>query len=326
MGSIANGSFLVEYPGEGAAFKWSPFSLQIVRFGGSLTSLTIEVSDLDDTDINVSFTLQLTGNIRFDISSALQVCGERVSVMVSGNGASSTINLYLINGALGNLSDFGGEYNIRFWSGYGFKIPVFFYNSTQVVAYTGSSRIPIQTLTADEDTHFKLDNITVPAVADKFYVIAEGQVYLDGIWETSNWRFNLSRGCIPRNPIYLRWVDIQGLTWYWMFDLVDSSTTTEDDTEYMQEQSNTEDWSNEWPTVRRRLIKRTATILATGVTEAEYRVVGSLGTSAIVDAFDYAASKWYRVRVANGDIQTPKGNYKDVEFIIEFAPEKTQLP
>jgi hypothetical protein len=326
MATISANGFLVDYPDD-VWFKWSPVVLNIIRLSSSVTSIKIVVDDLEKAE-SIQFIYAIKGNTSIDISRALQWCGANVEIQLTGsNGGYATIQKYLINGALRTLDTFGGDYSVRLWPSYPLNLPFLVYDSTIVHVLANGNDMNFGTLAATTESGYELLTFSPPgAMAQNYKVYAEAQMYVGAAWETSYWRYNIQIGCDVRNPIYLRWVDAKGLTWYWLFDIVETSIRVEDSVEYGRIPGSEGSLVNDWGNERGRVVYESAKIMTSQVTSPEYKVLKTLASSAIVDAYDKSVGKWFRVRIANGDNIEPKGNYKEVEYTIEYSPYQTQIP
>lgn len=328
MGTISNSKFTLDY-GEAIMFRWSPCILTITRTSNTLESVTITISDNVSVE-DIAFTMQFGGvgnALRFDISRALQSLGGRdIDVMVAGGGETARVSVISINGSRGMIEPYGGTYTIRQWANKPLSINFLYYDITRLYLKDGG-RTTLTTFYSETESGCDLATYDVPAHTGKVRkVTVEGQVFNSYEWETANWVFNIKEACTPSKPtIYLRWTDNQGLTWYWLFEIYDTERSIENDIEYSRMPSRAGDDINEWESASSRVVKRTLKIGANDITSEEYNVVKTLHTAAIVDAYG-SGDEWYRVRVANGATADAKGNYKEVEFTIELAPTKTQMP
>lgn len=329
MGTISNSKFTLDY-GEAIMFRWSPCILTITRTSNTLESVTITISDNVSVE-DIAFTMQFggVGNVlRFDISRALQsLGGSDIDVRVAGGGETAHVSVISINGSRGMKELYGGAYSIRQWQYLPLSINFLYYRDTELEYTDGDEELYIQ-YESSSSSGFELASYTVPAYTGaKKSINVEGQLYdIIGEWETSNWAYKITPSCNPSKPtIYLRWTDNQGLTWYWLFEIYDSERSVENGIEYSRMPSMAGGNINEWESASSRMVKHTLKIGANDITTEEYKVVKTLATSAIVDAKSESGG-WYRVRVANGTTADAKGNYKEVEFTIELAPTKTQMP
>lgn len=322
---ISNEKFSVEYA-ERVMFRWSPNIIKIKRLSGSLTSVSVTVNDLSAAEsVTFSLTFGYGNTIEIDISRALRALGgEDIEIAITGGGVSSTLNVYSINGARGKIERFGWDYSIRRWGNLPLSINFLFYQSTTLLIVANNGSTTTELIETDSEYGFALATHDVPSEVKTMSV--RGQVFT-GAWRTGYWVYNITEDCAPKNSIYLRWTDVQGLTWYWLFEVYDTSTNVEKDVEYSRMPDVlTDGVVNEWTTERSRIINKTLKIGANDITTDEYSVVKTLFSSSIVDAYDEDAETWYRVRVADGDYIDPKSNYKEVEFTVEFATINTQLP
>lgn len=329
MGTISNSKFTLDY-GEAIMFRWSPCILTITRTSNVLESVTITISDNVSAE-DIAFTMQFggVGNVlRFDISRALQsLGGSDIDVMVAGGGETTRVSVLSINGSRGIKEPYGGTYSIRQWQYLPLSITFLYYGDTELEYTDGDEELYTQYESSSE-SGYELATYTVPAYTGaKKTITVEGQVYDNtGGWETSDWAYKITPSCKPSRPsIYLRWLDNQGLTWYWLFEIYDVDVEVDSDVEYSRMPVAEENAINEWESASSKIVRKTIKIGANDITTEEYKVIKTLATSAIVDAKSESGG-WYRVRVANGTTAEAKGNYKEVEFTIELAPTKTQMP
>lgn len=321
---ITRTKFSVEYSGS-VMFRYSANIVKVRRLTNGLDSVDITVNDINAGE-SIQFTLQWgdVNTMYIDISRALQaLMVPDIEVVISGGGESASFYVYSINGARGSIEHFGGNYSIRRWGNLPLSIDFLFYDTTELNIVANNGSITTKSFGADGDSGFALATYKVPLGVKKMY--AEGEKFT-GSWESDYWEYNITEDCARKNSIYLRWTDIQGLTWYWLFDINDVTTNTSENIKYGRMPSYQEGYINEWEDERSKIVKKTAKIGTYNITAEEYKVVKTLASSVIVDAYDEDAETWYRVRVADGDYTDPKGNYKEVEFTIEFAPINTQLP
>lgn len=333
METITNGQFSVAYDDK-RMFAYSPNIITINKIAATLSSVDVVVSSTDTSEA-VTFTLQFGGvgtSLNVDISRALRLfIGHDAEVSISGGGATATIIPYVINGARTPIENFGGAYSIRCWETYReLTIPVLFYGETTVYAEIGGSDVVVRELTTDNLSNMELTNVNIRSIRNggkSFKVFVEGEMFSTGVWETANWVYNVTPACTPKNAMYVRWTDKQGLTWYWMFSVEDISIETKELIKYgkMPDTSIMDGAINTWSESRSKTIEKRAKIVATEVTSDEYKVLKTLASATIVDAYDDEADVWYRIRIANGSYEEVKGNYKDVEYEVEFASEQTQI-
>ncbi len=325
MAVSSNDYLTVEYSSM-VLFRWSPNILKITRKGISTTELIIHVGDEDIAEeVVFIYSFGTTGNtIYADISRALQIFGKNIFVYIEDDNSMMELYFCSINGTRGAFEQFGGSYSLRRWGGLPFTID-FLYYDTAVIELTDSQGHVLEVdVSNGYGSSYQLYRYDVPTGIKKLQV--EGTVFSYD-WETAYWSYNIKQGCYTFGKgLYLRWIDTQGLCWYWLFDIGEETTTTEEATSYGRMPIEENGVLNEWESERSRRVKRVVKIAATDVTEEEYKVVKTLHTSAIVDAYDWNTGEWYRVRVADGSTTTPSGNYKVVEAQIEFAPYNTQLP
>lgn len=333
MATITNGQFSVAYD-DRRMFAYSPNIITINKIAATLSSVDVVVSSTNTSEA-VTFTLQFGGvgtSLNVDISRALRIfIGQDVEVSISGGGETATIIPYVINGARTPIENFGGAYSIRCWDTYReLTIPVLFYGETTVYAKIGGSDVVVRELTTDNPSNMELTNVDIHSIRNgskSFEVTVEGEMFAMGAWETSNWTFKVTPSCTPKNAMYVRWTDKQGLTWYWMFSVEDVSIETKELTKYgkMPDTSITDYTINTWSESRSKTIEKRAKIAATGVTSDEYKVLKTLASATIVDAYDDEADVWYRIRVADGEYTEAKENYREFEVQIEFPTQETQM-
>lgn len=331
MITLTNSQFTVEYESN-IMFAYSPNIITITPISNILASIVVRVGSTTSAS-SISFNLR-GGAVRgvkipFDASRALRLY-DNVQITISIGDVSEVITPYVIQGARGKLEHYGGNYAIRQWEGYPLTVDFLYYRLTEVYMEAMGVTGQIGELSTDNASGFELGQFTVPAIpssATQAVIIkAEAEEFNNGDWETNYWNYRINPACTPpKNKIYLRWIDKQGLTWYWLFGLESLTHTTKDAISYGRYPLDEGQTVNEWPTGRSLIVERSAKIYATEVTNEEYNVVKTLATSSVVDAYDEEASRWYRIRVKNGSHTEVKGHYKDVDFEIDFAPEQTQL-
>ena len=307
-------------------FKWSPCLIDLWREDDATTFVTVRIID-QSLGKNVMYNIDFfegVSSYSLDISGALQTMGEDIRVIVQTGGHTGYANIYNIDGANSILANYGGEYHVRMWDGYDMTLPMLYYN--QVTIYLGRRGTPVTVASypANTQSGYKFNEFTPTLGPGRYYL--GGIIRSGAVWEQGQWAFEVVSDCVPKNPIYLRWTDNSGLRWYWLFEQVGTVTSVAEDLIYGRLVSWYEDDVNEWTDERSRIVSRTAKIVTHNVTSDEYKVVKTLATSSIVDAYDEGSGIWYRVRISDGEYSDPKGNYKEVEFTIEFAPTKTQLP
>ncbi len=331
MITLTNSQFTVEYESN-IMFAYSPNIITITPLFNILASIVVMVGSTTSVS-SVSFNLRggatLGTKIPFDVSRALRLY-DNVQITISIGDVSEVITPYVIQGARGKLEHYGGSYAIRQWEGYPLTVDFLFYQLTEVYMEAMGVTGQIGELSTDNASGFELGKFTVPAIPSSATIAvnikAEGEEFNNGEWETNYWNYRITPACTPpKNKIYLRWVDKQGLTWYWLFGIDSVTITTKDATSYGRYPLDETQTVNEWTTGRSLIVERSAKIYATEVTEEEYNVVKTLVSSSVADAYDEESSRWYRIRVKNGSHNEVKGHYKDVDFEIDFAPERTQL-
>lgn len=331
MITLTNSQFTVEYESN-IMFAYSPNIITITPLSNILASIVVRVGSTTSASSKL-FNLR-GGAVRgvkipFDVSRALRLY-DNVQITISIGDVSEVITPYVIQGARGKLEHYGGNYAIRQWEGYPLTVDFLYYQLTEVYMEAMGVTGQIGELSTDNASGFELGQFNVPAIpssATQAVIIkAEAEEFNNGDWETNTWNYRITPACTPeRNKIYLRWVDKQGLTWYWLFGIESLTHTTKDAISYGRYPLDEGQTVNEWPTGRSLIVERSAKIYATEVTNEEYNVVKTLATSSVVDAYDEEASRWYRVRVKSGSHTEVNGHYKDVDFEIDFAPEQTQL-
>lgn len=325
MRTVSNEYFTVEYS-DTVMFRWSPNILKITRKGTATTELEIYVSDENSSEqVIFLYKYGTTGNVIYaDISRALQTMGENVQVLIADDNSDLRFNIYSINGTRGLYEQFGGRFSLRRWGNLPFTVDFLHYDDAYI-ELTDKRGVKGEVVVSNgSPSGYQLYRYAVPIGIKKVQV--EGVVFSYD-WETAYWTFNIKDGCYQSGRgLYLRWVDNQGLCWYWLFDVGEETTTTEEATSYGRLPIEDNGVLNEWESERSRRVKRVVKIAAADVTEDEYKVVKTLHTSAIVDAFDWNVGEWQRVRVVDGSVTTPAGNYKVVEAQIEYPPYNTQLP
>ena len=310
---------------EPVMFRWSPCLVDLWREDEATTSVVVRIID-QTLGKNVVYNIDFFDDVYYyslDISGALQTMGEDVKIVVQTSGHTGFKDIYNINGANSIRLPFGGEYHVRIWPGYDMTLPIFFQNQTTVYLGRRGTPVTVVSLPANTASGLKLDNFTPTQVGRYF---ANGYIRNGAAWDAGQWAFEVVSDCAPKKPIFLRWVDNSGLTWYWLFDCVENTVSASDNIVYGRLASWVDDYVNEWQEEKSKTVSTSAKIIAYNVTADEYKVVKTLATASIVDAFDEDAGVWYRVRIADGEYTEPKGNYKDVEYTIEFAPTQTQLP
>lgn len=330
---VSGGNLSVEYDNS-VMFSYSPNFIKVTRTATSVTSFTVTVSDVKTAE-SVSFSFQFSNNetINVDVSRALQVFGDDIEIAVnSPSGQGVSFYVYNIQGSRGTIELFGGKYHIRQWQGYPLTINVLYHQVTEVFQRVdGRDTKLVDLVTTNESEHDLNTNIGVPypiLTVPQYLVYAEGQMYAGENWETDYWSYRITPSCVPssKSVIYLRWVDVQGLVWYWLFELHEETTTTQESVVYSRLPIDDGNTINEWDSERSKTVKCSAKVGTYNVTKDEYKVLKTIASSAMVDAYDEDADRWYRVRVADGEFTTPSGNYKDFEIVVEFAPKQTQIP
>lgn len=313
----------VEY--ETVMFRWSPCILKLTLLTNEYTKVDVNVYDLQ-SDTNITFSYDLKSIHEIDISRALQLMSEDVGVNIICEGETLTFNLFNINGSKGILEPLGGDYSLRYWDGYPLSVPLLYYDSTTVYKkMAGNIYNLYMTISSENAALYSL--ASVPVEYDNQSTIelkATGCKFDNGTLTASPWNYKIKRCCIPKHPLYLRWIDKTGLIWHWLFDVVQTTTNIEEDVSYNRFPSSTNTQINSWTTVNNFIVKKKLRLLTTKVTSEEYKVIGTLYTSSIIDA--YYDGKWSRVKVTTGENITPTKHYNELEFIIEEAPQKTQLP
>lgn len=338
MITLTSDNFTVEF-GSKIMFNWSynPVTVNFLPDGSD----NLEYIDLTVSDVNgnggITFRRYFPKNnvVTFDISRALQALRQtEVKLTVTdapGNELSSFI--YCINGNNGAIEHFGaGTRQIRIWEGIEAVLPFYYSGFANIIARRKDTReVLLGQFSASTKTGYGYAQVAVSSIADiDFIYMQQTGIEFDGTgWQTNaTWRYNVVPGCKPTGEsLYLRWTDRQGLRWFWLFRVNEKITATEKSVEYGKIPNiGAGVLLNEFSEEAAKKITRRARIGTYQVVEDEYKVVSTLYTSVLVDAYDTEAKRWYRVKVLPGEMTEPKGNYRDVEFEVEFASETTQLP
>ncbi len=336
MITLTSDNFKVEYQYD-IMFNWSynPVKVTYLSSGSDvLDYIDLEVSKVDGTG-GVTFRRYFPKNgvVTFDISRGLQsVAQNEVKLTVydePGNEVSAFI--YCINGANGAIEAFGADTRqIRVWDGVETILPFYFKNNIRIFAKKadGTEQI-IGASNATTNTRYGFVQVPIRKINDISYIYASGLGFDGAKWSTNKeWRYKLKQGCTPRGEsLYMRWYDRQGLRWFWLFQVNEMKTATEAGVEYgITPNVGSKGIINEFDGEASKIIARRTSLGAYQINADEYKVLSTLYTSVLVDAYDTIAKRWYRVKVPNGEKAEPRGNYKDFEVEIEFAPGKTQLP
>lgn len=323
-----NDTLKVEYA-DNKMFKYSPNVIKITRKINTVKVVSITVSDLIEPN-SICFDLYFgvgakENELAMNLSRALQVFGNYIEVRVSDGTNFVEFNIYTINGARNVGETYGGEYHIRRWGNMPFAVNFLYYSSTDV--YQTFKRVTgiVASYSTDSEPAFELASFTPEARGDTI-ISAEGEVYRYE-WETADWIYHIKEDCLKTDgTIYLRWIDIQGLTWYWLFRINEVSVKTKKDVSYGRVQGYEERPNNYWSSENSKTISKQLKIGTYDITAEEYNVVKGLLSSVLVDAYDFNTSEWYRVRVADGDYTEEKGHYRNFEIEIELPPINTQVP
>lgn len=336
MAIITTTNFTVEYDSN-IMFAYSPNFITITRRAGSLVNFTLAVNNLATAEsVTLNYSMSYIGNVlQIDLSRLLRLFDGDISIDIIDGKYRATITPYVIKGAKGKLEDFGGTYHIRHWFDYvnlaSYELYMNFLIASNATVYlrdfattdVAFGNLIVNTRPGIELVRYK-PMFGAGTIPERPYTIfAEGEVFTEGMWETANWFYRVTPTCTPKRPIYLRWVAKNGLTFYWLFSIYETTIETEDKETYARLPLNEGEVVNEWSSRRALEVRKTAKIYTTEVTNEEYKVVKTLASAPIVEAFDEGSSAWYRVRVATGSHADVKGNLKEVEFEIEFAPEHT---
>lgn len=336
MAIITTRNFTVEYDSN-IMFAYSPNIITVTRRAGSLADISLTVNNLATAEsVTLNFLMGNIGNVlQIDLSRLLRLFDGDISIDISDGKNSATITPYVIKGAKGKLEDFGDTYHIRHWFDYvnltSYELYINFLIASNATVYlrdfsptdVAFGNLAPRTQSGIELVKYKpmFSNGTIPE--RPYTIFAEGEVFAEGAWETANWFYRVTPTCTPKRPIYLRWVAKNGLTFYWLFSIYETTVETEDKETYARLPLNDGEVVNEWLSRRTLEVCKTAKIYTTEVTSEEYKVVKTLSSAPIVEAFDESSVTWYRVRVATGSHADVKGNLKEVEFELEFAPEHT---
>lgn len=339
MERVNGTNFYVQYSGP-ILFRNSPCIIEIVRTNVIVTKALVTVEDVNDgvyVDYDFSFGDAWMGNtLRVDVSRALQLYGKDIVVYVicqMSNGSTENLQFYIFNvdGAKGALDVFGDTWHIRKWGNLPLNVQFLYYQDTLIQAKDKFGEYDLTSASAETDSEYDWVNVPVaPRLGvKKLDVYGNAMIYSDHVWEISPWNYHIKIDCVPtgKKVIYLRWMDMQGLTWYWLFEVVEEIVTSQEDISYGRSHIQGDNGAyNEWTSERNKIVTRKYRIGTYNITKEEYKVVSSLASSSVVDAYHDDSWEWYRIRVVDGEFTTPKGNYKDFEIEIEFAPQQTQLP
>lgn len=313
------------------AFAYSPNVITITRVT-SVTEASVTVSDLVDTSKTVTLTQQFYSNtLNIDISRILRAFSNEVDVSVRDSDNTLSFSLYVINGALPMLEDFGGTYAVRQWQSYPFTIDFLAQGDATLYAkhngVTGSIGIVSPPSSSQTGIYLHHYDVDVFITADKeIYTSAKG--FTTGVYGNKTWSYNITAGCeVPdKESIYLRWVDTRGLTWYWMAQVNEATIKTSSSLTIGRMVMRTTD-INEWPEEAQKITSRSLLVGMYNLTDDEYKVVSTLFSSVLIDAYDEPSGRWYRVRIGDGELtEIKKGHLRDIELTIELPPIQTQLP
>lgn len=330
---VSNSDVKVTYE-HAIMFRYSPNIITIERLS-TIDYVTVFVRSMGQATGVLQFKMTFGGNsnvLRLNLTRALQALGgEDVEVVViTPNSESVNFAVSVIDGAKSLIEDFAGPYSIRTWPGFE-PIFDFIISESTAVYLKGKNSLPqiIGQLSTDNRTGYSLQSFSYDtSIQTKpFTVYAEAMECVGNVWELSTVEYNVRPvTCNIRKPsIFLRWKDLQGRTWQWMFEIAEVSQTTNERLSYGRLPISTPGVTNEWTTERNKTVQQRMRVVATGVTAEEYKVVKTLASSSVVDAYIVGADVWYRVRVADGEFTEAKENYREFEVQIEFPTQETQM-
>lgn len=333
MGVVSNNDVKVTYE-HAIMFRYSPNIISIERLS-TIDYVTVIVRSMGQATGVLQFKMTFGGNsnvLRLNLTRALQALGgEDVEVVViTPNSTSVNFAVSVIDGAKSLIDDFAGPYAIRTWPGFE-PIFDFIISGSTAVYLTGKGSLPqiIGQLSTNNRAGYSLRSFSYDtSIQTKpFTVYAEAMDCIGDVWELSTVEYNVRPvTCNIRKPsIFLRWKDLQGRTWQWMFEIAEVSHTTNERLSYGRLPISMSGVTNEWTTERNKTVQQRMRVVATGITADEYKVVKTLASSSVVDAFVVGADVWYRVRVADGEFTEAKENYREFEVQIEFPTQETQL-
>lgn len=330
---VSNNDVKVQYE-HSIMFRYSPNIISIERLS-TIDYVTVIVRSMGQSTGVLQFKMTFGGNsnvLRLNLTRALQAFGgEDVEVVViTPNSSSVNFAVSVIDGAKSLIDDFAGPYAIRTWPGFE-PIFDFIVSGSTAVYLKGRNSLPqiIGQLSTDNRTGYGLKSFSYDtSIQTKpFTVYAEAMECVGNVWELSTVEYNVRPvTCNIRKPsIFLRWKDLQGRTWQWMFEIAEVSHTTNERLSYGRLPISMPGVTNEWTTERNKTVQQRMRVVATGITAEEYKVVKTLASSSVVDAYIVGADVWYRVRVADGEFTEAKENYREFEVQIEFPTQETQL-
>lgn len=306
-------------------FCWSPCVINVWR-DEYVSQVRITVFDVD-VNKSIHYYLEFATDVYkldVDISRALQPMGNNVKIVMFDNLQNGVADIFNVQGAKGMLENFGGEYTVRYWEDYPIDFGLLYERETILYYARRGQPVKLQDLSTDTSSGIAFAKFGISDYGSGRYY-ATGKVFKEGTWQEGLWSYSIVNSCVPKDSIYLRWVDNSGLRWYWMFRKVKQSIVTSQGIEYSRLHSYEGDYINEWNTEVNKEVGRTLTIIAEQITREEAKVVSTLIASSRIDAYDKDAGVWYRVRAVNGDYTLPGENYSDYEFTIELPTYQTQL-
>lgn len=312
------------------AFAYSANVLEITRVT-SVSEVNVTVSDLNTAE-SVTLTQQFySSTLNIDISRMLRAFGTEVEVAIVDENNTLSFSLYVINGALPALGKFGGIYSVRRWEGLPFTVDFLALGSvapTVTKPVTGT----IETLSPPTGsmTLFNLYSYWPTGVSFAIERLSiDGKGYVNGQYSNVTWTYNIAEGCrVPdKEELYLRWVDTQGLQWYWLAQINEATIKTSSSLTIgrmvLRRAADVDEWNEE----SQKVTSRSLSVGIYNLTDDEYKVVRTLFSSVLVDAYDEDSGRWYRVRIGDGELtEVKKGHYRDIELTIELPPVTTQLP
>lgn len=334
MEVVSNSDVRVKYE-HAIMFRYSPNIISIEKLS-TIDYVTVIVRSTGSTVGVLQFKMTFGGNsdvLRLNLTRAFQALGgEDVEVVViTSNNTNVNFAVSVIDGAKSLIEDFAGPYAIRTWPGFE-PIFDFIVNESTTVYLKGRNSLPevIGQLSTDNRTGFSLQSFSYDLSdrgAGPFMIYAEAMECIGDVWELNTVEYNVRPvTCNIRKPsIFLRWKDLLGRTWQWMFEIAEVSSTTNERLSYGRLPISMPGVTNEWTTSSNKTVQKRMRVVATGITADEYKVVKTLATSSVVDAFVVGADVWYRVRVTDGEFIDAKENYREFEVQIEFPTQETQL-
>lgn len=330
---VSNSDVKVTYE-HAIMFRYSPNIIKVERLS-EIDYVTVIVRSMNSTVGVLQFKMTFGGNnnvLQLNLTRALQALGgEDVEVVVITPNITS-VNFYVsvIDGSKSIIEDFAGPYAIRTWPGFE-PIFDFIVNESTAVYLKGKNALPqvIGQLSTDNRAGLSLKSFSYDTSMQTkpFTVYAEAMECIGDVWELSTVEYNVRPvTCNIRKPsIFLRWKDLQGRTWQWMFEIAEITNTTNERLSYGRLPISMPGVTNEWTTESNKTVQQRMRVVATGITADEYKVVKTLASSSVVDAYVTGADVWYRVRVVNGEFIEAKENYREFEVQIEFPTQETQI-